>query len=574
MICTTTSRRVELVAFQVAPSAAAAGGDRMTSIRMHSLAAVRGRAEVGLLWVIFSFLLLLAVGFLAFDASSRVEESQSKLGTIEKASADQLAQLEYYTALVHHAASVLPSSAWSGSRRNPSAGDIAGFLLQLDRDTAGLQAASEPVANLMAELRKSAENLAVEYDRVFKKAAQGEAEDEEEAAAKRKREEQWLARDQMKDLALLLAFSLPRTSFSEYDMLSKREQDALDATAKTAAQAAPYAVSYLSALVRAMATEYSRLYDENQRLANDLYQAGAGRVAQLVSARETFEDSFRNSSSGITKATRDVVDVDQGTAFQVSLDTVRSAQAKIKSALEKSIEGTSEVYSEMGGPYLAAVQTLRDAEQKLAKFERRSKELDQKLASIVEDERVLVPAIDGRVIKVAPLRGSVYIDLNAYHHIDLGMRFEVFGVSPENRIRGELNTGRVLLGSIQVTEVGRKGATSTARITRVVEDSRASWALWEGALLVNRRYDPDYAPKVALLGSFKGFLSRETLADHLRDHNYVVQEAPGYDTDVVIRGNGGLAVEPTVDGLSTSSLGIRTVAMRRMLRMLGLEIQD
>ncbi|MBL8898203.1 MAG: hypothetical protein JNM84_11275 [Planctomycetes bacterium] len=536
---------------------------------------VSGRAEVGLLWVIFSFLLLLAVGFLAFDANSRLEESLSKRSSVEQASADQLAQLEYYTALVHHASSILPTSAWSGARRNPSAADIAGFLMELDRDTAAIQAASEPVATLMAELRKAAENLDVEYDRVLKKDASGsDVEDDEEGAAKRKKEEQWLARDQMLDLAPLLAFSLPRTSISEFDMLPKREQDALDATAKDAARAAPYAVSYVSALVRAMATEYGRLYEENQRLATDLYQAGAGRVAQIVSARETFEDSFRNDSSGLTKATRNVMDVDQGTAFDVSLKAVRDAQAKIKSALEKSIEGTSEVYAEMGGPYLGAVQSLADAEQKLAKFERRSKELDAKLASIVEDERVEVPAIDGRVIKVAPLRGSAYIDLNAYHHIDLGMRFEVFGVAPESRIRGEFNRGRVLLGSVQVIEVGRKGATSTVRITRVVDDSRASWALWEGALLVNRRYDPDYAPKVALLGSFKGFLSRETLADHLRAHNYIVQEAPGYDTDFVIRGNGGIATEPAIDGLTASSLGIRTVPMRRMLRMLGLEIQD
>jgi hypothetical protein len=544
--------------------------------RMHSRNASSGRAEVGLLWVIFSFLLLLAVGFLAYDTSSRVQESKDRVAALDQAGADQLAQLEYYTALVHHAASVLPASSWAGARRNPSAGDIATFLLELDRDSASLQAASEPVASLMAELRKAAQELDLAYDREIKKAQQGSTpeDDDEEDQPKRKVEEQWVARDQMKDLAPLVAFSLPRSTFSEYDMLSKREQDALDATAKTAAQSTPYAVSYLSALVRGMATEYKRLYDENQRLANDLFQAGAGRVAQLVSARETFEDSFRNASSGITKSTRDVMDVDQGTAFQVSLETLRNAQSKLATALQQSIEGTSEVYAEMGGPYLAAVGSLRDAEVKLAKYERRSKELEQKLASIVEDDRVAVPAIDGRVIKVAPLRGSVYIDLNAYHHLDLGMRFEVFGVPAEDRIRGEWNARRRLLGSIQITEVGRKGTTSTARVTRVVDDSRESWALWEGALLVNRRFDPDYAPKVALLGAFKGFLSRETLADHLRAHNYVVQEAPGYDTDFVIRGNGGIAEEPMIDGLSASSLGLRSVPMRRMLRMLGLAIED
>lgn len=546
---------------------------------MHSRNASSGRAEVGLLWVIFSFLLLLAVGFLAYDTSSRVQESNDKVAALEQAGADQLAQLEYYTALVHHAASVLPASSWAGARRNPSAGDIASFLMELDRDSASLQAASEPVANLMAELRKAAQDLDVAYDREIKKAQQAgvpEEEDDEEDAKKprRKTEEQWVARDQMKDLAPLVAFSLPRSTFSEYDMLSKREQDALDATAKTAAQSTPYAVSYLSALVRGMATEYKRLYDENQRLANDLFQAGAGRVAQLVSARETFEDSFRNASSGITKSTRDVMDVDQGTAFQVSLETLRSAQSKLSTALQQSIEGTSEVYAEMGGPYLEAVNALREAEAKLAKYERRAKVLEKKLASIVEDDRVAVPAIDGRVIKVAPLRSSVYVDLNAYHHIDLGMRFEVFGVPAEDRIRGEWNARRTLLGSIQITEVGRKGTTSTARITRVVDDSRESWALWEGALLVNRRFDPDYAPKVALLGAFKGFLSRETLADHLRAHNYVVQETPGYDTDFVIRGNGGVAEEPMIDGLSASSLGLRSVPMRRMLRMLGLAIED
>jgi hypothetical protein len=545
-----------------------------TDMRDARFAGMNGRAEVNLLWVISGFLLMLAVGFMAYDASSRVEESDGKLATLEQASADQLKQLEYYTALVHHAASVMPTTVWAGARRNPSANDIVTLIHELDRDTVEMQADSEPIKRLVTDMQKAATQLEQEYDREIKRSmpATDDADLEEDAPKSTAKKDEWLARDRMLDFAPLLAFNLPKSGLSEFDMLSKADQGALDATAKTTAQATPYANSYLTALVRAMAAEYKRLYDENQRMANDLFQPDAGRVAVLVGERETFEDSFRNSSSGITKATSDVINVDQGTAFQVSLDTIRAAQSKIDSALKQSIEGTSDVYREMSGSYLDAAKSLVESEAKQAKYSKRAQALEAKLASIIESDVVRQPAIDGRVIKVAPLRGSVFVDLNAFHHIDVGQRFEVFALSPEDRLRGRMNAERISLGAIQISEVGPKGATSRAAITRVVSDTREAWALWEGAFLVNRNYNPDYSPKIALLGAFRGFLTRETLADHLRAHNYVVQEAPDYETDFVIRGDGGIADEPTIDGLPMSTFGIRSVPMRRILRMLGLKI--
>lgn len=556
-------------------------GDSMTALAPAASRASRegGRAEVNLLWMIFGILFLFAAGFLAWDTSSRVQPAEEALATAQQDSDVLYDQLEYYTALVHHAASVLPKSAWAGSKRNPGALDISSFLLELDNSSLPVQRNSEALRNLMEQVRQAATALHTEYQREIARASSTGEESEEDSldpTPRRDKEPEWKAADRMLDFKPLLAFNLPLPKISDYDMKSKAEQSALDATSRSAAQEATYARSYLNALVRGMQDEYDRLYRENQRLRNELFQPGSGRIAQITTARQSFEDSFTNSGSGLTKQVRDVVEVDSNTAFATSLDTVRTARGKIQSGTNDSIQATTEVYAEMAGPYLEAVSSLREAEGLLAKYQRRAEALETKIQAIVESDRSTVAAIDGRLLKVAPLRDKVYIDLNAYHHIDLGMRFEVFAVSPEQRLRGEFDKNRILLGAIEVIEVGRKGATSTARIERVdhASGNDEMWRLWTESLLVNRRYNPDYAPKVALVGSYRGFLSRETLADTLRAHNYVVQDEPGYDTDLVVRGDGGIGGEPTVDGIPFADFGVRVVPMRRMLRMLGLSTRN
>ncbi|MCB9882555.1 MAG: hypothetical protein H6834_12265 [Planctomycetes bacterium] len=517
--------------------------------------AMSGRATVSLLWVIFGILVMLAMGFLAWNSYQQIEglekgakDAKGKeiegLEAVQAKNEAQRVANRYLTATEHHAAGILDAVSVSGGVRSLSVYDLSAFLRGLEGVAidSGLYADSSKVKELVDELRRARETMVGNYEAAIRRMGPRTEEDDDPLSVDRAPE----------------AFP-GREALQTFNLDNGKLKTIFEGEASVP-------TSYITGLMRAFQLQYEARKQEHDNLYTELFGADSGLMDKEREATNTFEQSVAT----IRARTRDLINSDGDTKIDESLTTIREASDSIESTRQSADARTSEVFAKMAGNggWVSSFQMLREKKALLARYRQREAAVGKALSAIVEASFGTDLQADGRVLRVSPNASDVYIDLDATDHIDVGLVFEVYGLSRAALARGDVNGPRTLRGEVEVIEVGGKGRPSRARITL------ARGPMQPGDILVNREFNPGYKPRVALAGIFKGYRTRETLAEKLSEFNYEVQEEAGYDTDFIIRGDGGLPEEPMIDGLPASELGIKSVPMRRVLRMLQLPLSN
>ena len=523
-----------------------------------------GRAQVNLLWMIMGILVLLAMGFLAWNSYQQIEKLEQGSKDAKGADIDGVEQLQtrnkalrdanlYLTATLHNASGILGSTATNGGLRTPGAGAVTAFCDDIVGriGASGIDQDSTKVQALVSEIKSASDAVRAEHDARIRRYYEVPEEEEGDEGERDPAPEDQSTKDAFISTAALRTFSLDQSKLG---------------TVFQGIQDPP--TDYLTGLLRAIQIRYDELYDEHDNLEKELFRGDSSRMKARRDARSTFASDV----AAIRDRTSELISTDAGTKFDDSIETIKNAAEAIESTRQEAVSDLSDVYSAIGGDdgWEAAFNNRNKAQKELKKFTRRQGIVKEHLSKIVEKPLADQNEVDGRVLQTSPLQDIVYIDLDAADHVDVGLVFEVYGLSTAARATNRTDGPRILRGEVEVIEVGKRDKMSKARIIRVV---RADRPMERGDILINRDFNPKYMPKVALHGIFKGYMRREWLADRLREHNYEVQAKAGYDTDFIIRGDGGMPEEPTIDGIKVSDLGIRSVPMRRVLRMLALPLK-